>query len=483
VQPFFVELGSNTFHSDGFANDSIPTPTPTGPPPVADLAPIGERSVNTAFKPPPQTANTVSIFLMIFINFLSNVVFSIVLPSLPKYILKLSNNTSLCGWAVAINSLGTFIISPVFGKWSDKRSTREVLLVSLLLMAGGNIWYALANTMWELLLARFIVGVAAANYAPAGAYLGYSTPPEKRTKVMAFNSAATVLGFICGPAFALVTSLKQLEFTIKSVTFNDMTYPGWLSAFLALLSLFCLIPFKEVDRKRALVVTNENPDVRKHISNAASLRSGLSLGQINKTKLPLVGVLCCLYFSFSFTVAFTIFETIGPLYTLQAWEWDVMRNSLMFLGIAVLCLIALASLQALIYCFSDRALLIAFAWSLVAGLLCLVYWQQPTKLKGYIGYPQWYISVTLVSVGYANGSALLVAIFSKILENHEQGVMMGWFSSCASIARMLAPPAASYTFNNLGPSFIFLGCAGLNVIAIILTFINFKHFRTPSTKK
>jgi MFS family permease len=87
-----------------------------------------------------EAANSGSIFLMIFINFLSNVVFSIVLPSLPDFIKDVGGADYLNGWAVAANSLGTFIASPLFGLWADRRNFREVFVFSLLLMVLANIW-------------------------------------------------------------------------------------------------------------------------------------------------------------------------------------------------------------------------------------------------------------------------------------------------------------------------------------------------------
>jgi MFS family permease len=73
--------------------------------------------------------------------------------------------------------------------------------------------------MYQLFAARFLVGVAAANYAPAGAYLSYATTSADRAKIMAWNSAATVLGFICGPSFAMITAIKALQFEIKIGTY------------------------------------------------------------------------------------------------------------------------------------------------------------------------------------------------------------------------------------------------------------------------
>jgi len=74
-------------------------------------------------------------------------------------------------------------------------------------MFGGSVWYSLSPDIYQLLAARFVVGAAAANFAPAGAYLSYASQSTSRTKIMAWNSAATVLGFICGPGKLRVSSI------------------------------------------------------------------------------------------------------------------------------------------------------------------------------------------------------------------------------------------------------------------------------------
>ncbi len=69
----------------------------------------------------------------------------------------------------------------------------------------GNVTYSLASNIWLLLAGRFIVGIAAANYAVAQTYLSYVTTQANRTKVMALNSAANVLGFIIGPGINAIS--------------------------------------------------------------------------------------------------------------------------------------------------------------------------------------------------------------------------------------------------------------------------------------
>jgi len=191
-----------------------------------------------------QTAGVKDIALMIFINFLSFVCFAIVLPSLWPFLKHLGAKKSLIGWAVAVNSFGTFIASPVLGKWADWRGVKEVIFGSLIIMIIGNGLYSVSMNIPVLMAARFIVGVAAANYAPASAYLSYATHPKDRLTVMTLNSAASILGFILGPALA--TLLTLFSFKIWKISFDELTNPGWASVILSLICLLFLPSFRDI---------------------------------------------------------------------------------------------------------------------------------------------------------------------------------------------------------------------------------------------
>uniref|UniRef100_A0A6B2L399 Major facilitator superfamily (MFS) profile domain-containing protein n=1 Tax=Arcella intermedia TaxID=1963864 RepID=A0A6B2L399_9EUKA len=426
--------------------------------------------------PEDQVANSTSIFLMIFLNFLSNVVFSIVLPTLPNFLERVDAPKYLNGWAVAVNSLGTFLASPVFGWWADKRNFREVFFISLVLMFASNLWYALCKDKYQLFAARFIVGVAAANYAPANSYLSYATSSADRAKIMTWNAASTVLGFICGPAFSLLTSLPALSFTAHignyELDFDAETAPGWVSAFFALCGILCLIPFKEVKKLQTAATVN----IPKAITNT-SIRSFRSLSMVGKTRIPMKGVLICLFFTFAFTTAFTIFETTGPLYTYDAFQYNDFSNSLLFLAISIGSLVALAALQGLLYFVPDeRVLLVTFGLLLTSGLAVLSDYQN-----GHVSLPRFFGGIALVAVGYADGQALLLALFSKLLEEQEQGMMMGWLSSSGSIARMICPVSASYVYHSFGANYIFLCCAALCFVATMGVLFGWREVDTTKS--
>eukprot|EP01104_Vermistella_antarctica_P009175 TRINITY_DN2337_c1_g2_i1.p1 TRINITY_DN2337_c1_g2~~TRINITY_DN2337_c1_g2_i1.p1 ORF type:complete len:508 (-),score=119.42 TRINITY_DN2337_c1_g2_i1:112-1635(-) len=317
------------------------------------------------------TADGISIALMILINFLSNVCFSVVLPSMWPYLKAMGakGQISMVGWAVAINSLGTFLASPIFGAWGDKRTMKEVLLFSLILNVAGNVLYSTSYMLspygvYALLMARFIIGLAAANYAVASAYLSYATKPRDRTKVMALNSASTVLGFILGPAFAILSSVIDFSIDLprfnQVLSFNPNTLPGWISS---VMSLACMLP---------LIWVKEPAVKGPEYDAVTSVNSFRSLGQLGQPGVPLLPVSVVLYLYFVLTTTFTLFETIGTPYTVAAYDWSVMENGFFFVGLGVWCIISLILLQVFILCVSDRQmLLLVFVVSIVGFSLLI----------------------------------------------------------------------------------------------------------------
>jgi len=167
------------------------------------------------------------------------------------------------------------------------------------------------------------------------------------------------------------------------------------------------------------------------------------------------------FFAFSLTTAFTVFETTCPLYTAKWYGFGDLDNSLLFLVTSIGCLIALALLQVFLYFIPDeRTLLVLFGLLCTAGLLVLFDFEN-----GHVPLWRFYVGVGLTAFGYADGNAILIALFSKILDEHEQGMMMGWFSSAGAISRMSAPIIASYIFNLYSENYILVSVSVLCFLA------------------
>lgn len=453
-------------------------------------------SIEKKTKPEPaSSSNKIGIAIMLFTTFLASVCFSIVLPSLPTFLEKgIGEKNSLwVGLAISVNSAGSFLASPIFGAWQDKRGTREVLGVTFILMVLGNVVYALSTTVWLLLVGRFVVGVAAANYAVAQTYLSYSTTDKNRTVVMAFNSAANVLGFIIGPAFALVLDLFHFE--VAGIKVNPYTSPGYFSAILSLLGLFSLVVLKDIYSKKKTATKGFKaggsgimPGSQKFGGGSFYSAGGsvsdvsqiIKLGTQKDTGLPVGNIFICLWAYFAYTTSFTVFESIGTLYTQHAYNWGITDNSIMYAILGLICIFSLLFLQVFVRFFNDRILVLGGTVLTIMGFFIL------TKFgDGYVSFARFCIGVPLCSAGYATSVAVLISIYSKVLENFEQAMLMGWLSSVGSIARIIGPLFASDVLQyggkplhwNNGSLFVFLGTNLLIVVTFFVLLFSYKRLK------
>jgi len=78
------------------------------------------------------------------------------------------------------------------------------------------------------------------------------------------------------------------------------------------------------------------------------------------------------------------------------------------------------------------------------------------------------------ATAYACGVAVLIALYSKVLENLDQGVMMGWLSSSGSVSRIIGPLAASYTIEFAGPSVVFIEIISVMALTLLTIIIGYK---------
>jgi predicted MFS family arabinose efflux permease len=88
----------------------------------------------------------------------------------PSYLLICTDLAEL-GWAIALHSAGTIVTSPLLIAWSRRRTIREVLVGSLIVMIAGGILHGMARNITMLLVARFVIGSGSANYVITAKYL------------------------------------------------------------------------------------------------------------------------------------------------------------------------------------------------------------------------------------------------------------------------------------------------------------------------
>jgi len=137
------------------------------------------------------------IFTTILIDFLG---YSILIPVLPHFVGQLGVDAFGIGLITALYALGLVLFLPLWGWISDRIGRRPVLLVSLLGTAGSFLMLALANSLPQVLVARFLGGFFGASIGTAQAAISDLTDDSSRAQGMGVIGAASGLGLVLGTA-------------------------------------------------------------------------------------------------------------------------------------------------------------------------------------------------------------------------------------------------------------------------------------------
>lgn len=135
-----------------------------------------------------------------------------VLPVLVIYGQELPDaSPTLLGLALGIYGLTQALLQIPLGSLSDRVGRKPVILVGLLVFAGGSVVAAYASSVWWLVIGRALQGAGAIAGAVM-ALLADSTRAEQRTKAMAIVGisigASFAVALMLGPALAAWGGLK-----------------------------------------------------------------------------------------------------------------------------------------------------------------------------------------------------------------------------------------------------------------------------------
>ncbi|SFL71718.1 Predicted arabinose efflux permease, MFS family [Gracilibacillus orientalis] len=146
--------------------------------------------------------NPVLVMVMVVSMFVQVANFSIQ-PILSLYVSEIHGSTSIAffsGLAFSAAGLGNLFMSRNWGKLGDRIGYEKVLIVLLLLSAVFFIPGALVNNIWQLVIVRFLLGMAIGGVIPIRtAYIRQVTPLNIQGEVLGYNTSVRFLGNIIGP--------------------------------------------------------------------------------------------------------------------------------------------------------------------------------------------------------------------------------------------------------------------------------------------
>ena len=183
--------------------------------------------------------------------FTVSVGFGVVLPLLPYLIERLlgagveaAQVSRHTGLLTAVYTLSLFLFAPTWGRLSDRRGPRGVLLVGLLGFGVTMLVFSFVESLAAVYIERFLSGMFAAAVTPVvAAVIGnFTTTEQGRARRLAFVSMAGITGFLLGPMLGVFVTRFVADFFTLVMAAGSVAIPLAATALLAFL-VACAVAF------------------------------------------------------------------------------------------------------------------------------------------------------------------------------------------------------------------------------------------------
>ncbi len=297
-----------------------------------------------------------------------------------------------------------FLFGPLMGNLSDQVGRRPVLMISLAALGVDYLLMAIAPTLFLLVVARVISGIAGASYATASAYLADVSPPEKRAANFGLIGASFGIGFVIGPLVGGL--LGELGPRAPFVA------AGVLALANAGLAFFLLPESLKMENRR-------NFDWRK----ANPFRALAAMGEI-----PQVGGL--LVVNFLVGLASWVYPAIWSFYTIYVFGFSsaMVGASLTVYGVS-LALVQGGLIRPVLRRLGEMRTVWLGLGLTIAGMLALVLVKETWML---------FLLIPFLATGDLVDPALQGLMANEVGDD-EQGALQGVLASVNGIATMIAP--------------------------------------------
>ncbi|MCH1625499.1 MFS transporter [Fredinandcohnia sp. SECRCQ15] len=143
------------------------------------------------------------LLTIIFISFLIQVGNFSIQPLLALYVTELSSSSNiafLAGLAFSATGFGNLLFTRQWGKLGDQNGHERILMILMIAAAILFIPQALVTDLWQLVLCRFIFGMAVGGIIPCmTAYIRQVAPLSMQGEVLGYNQSFKFLGNVIGP--------------------------------------------------------------------------------------------------------------------------------------------------------------------------------------------------------------------------------------------------------------------------------------------
>jgi len=377
------------------------------------------------------------LFLVTFVNVLG---FGLIIPILPFYIERVGGGAEIVTLVVALYSLLQFLAAPTIGRLSDTHGRRPVLIWTTAAIIVAHVLLAFADSLWLVIFARCLSGVAAGNVGVIFAYVTDVSSGANRAKSMGYIGASFSLGFMVGPAIGGIlagTDVETANFTVPALTAAGLTV-------IALGCLLALLPESLTDE---------------HRSDAAGADT-VPLGEQLRTAFANHAFAMLSIIAFLLYVAWTSLLSIFALWTNRVLELGPRDIGLIFMYtglIGAVCQLGL--IGPLTKWLGEAKLLMINIVAMGAGLWLM---SSATTLIAAL------VAMTLLSTAHGIFSPVSTSLASRYARPNERGVLLGLFQGVGGFGRVLGPAYAGAAYVQLGTGSPYLIGALLMVPCVLL---------------
>jgi MFS transporter, DHA1 family, tetracycline resistance protein len=361
--------------------------------------------------------------------------FGIVIPVLPFYALAFDATALEVTVIIASFSATQMAAAPLWGRVSDRRGRRPLLIAGLFASAVSYLIFGLATSLFTLLLSRVAAGAAGGTISVAHAYVADTTTAEDRARGMGLIGAAAGLGVMLGPAIGGFFSRFGLG------------APGYVAAALCLanaVAAIFLLPESRTAERAAQAGRGE----------AATLR-GWAAAMTRRPLSQLFGVYFLTITSFTaMTALLALFmaarfglgaEHMGVIFALAGGATVVVRGYL--LGV-------------LVRRFGERTTLRFGILALGAALIAMPLITTPLLMG--IVVPVW-------AFGAGTLFPALSSLVSRATDADSQGSILGGKEIVGGMGRVLGPLWGGLLFQQVGIDIPFVVATALVALAALLS--------------
>ncbi len=364
------------------------------------------------------------LFMAVLVDMIG---FGIVIPVLPFYATSFGASPFEVTALFAAYSAMQMVATPIWGRISDRRGRRPLLVAGLFASAVSHLIFGLANSVALLFASRMAAGAAGGTISVAHAYIADTTTAEDRAHYMGLVGAAAGLGVMIGPAIGGFVSRWGLGI------------PGFVAA--ALAAVNGVAAFFLLAESRPAHQVGRAPTGR-----TATLRGWVS----TMTSAPISLLMVVYFLAIS---AFTGMTALLALYTEARFGMDAADMGIIFtLAGGATVVVRGLLLGRLVRRFGERAVVRGGAVALLASLAGL-----PLIPNG------WWVGVIVVLYAFGAGTLFptLATLVSFATDADSQGAVLGGSQVVGGLGRVTGPMWFGLLFQDLSLDSPFLIGAAL----------------------